>query len=272
MSATDSFQPERRGSFRCPTTVEKEAVLLVKDKKFAAQILDESRDGLGVLSAENPGLKEGEVLEVQIGSSQFQAQVAKVRRFGSQFRLGLIRLGDLAVNGPKGSPWAAVLHNQQPAGHGASKLRLPSFAFGIWMAVGSAAAFGALHWSLSGFGKKGDNVAPAGQQVWTPVGASAVSSAAGGNAAIPRINSATPFSLVSASEYLQLSESQRLRILQIIARATASAPEIRRVSVTGSTDGLPPSAQAHLSAAMVEILHILDDSQRQRWRSLTAGI
>lgn len=265
MAGPDSFQPERRSAFRCPATGEREVVLRVKGKEFDVQILDESRDGISVLTVESPGVADGDVVELKSESGVIRAKIIRVRRFGSAYRVGMQRLGDIPESMPKGSPWAVLMHNQQSAGHGASQAKISTFAFGIWMAVGSAAAIAAVYWSMSGHGKK----AGPSQREATTAGVSRSSSAAGSEAA-PRITSATPFSLSSAGEYLQLSEAQRLKILQIIAKATASAPEIRRVSVTGSTAGLPPQAEARLNAAMVEALNVLDDRQRQLWRNLMA--
>lgn len=263
MALEQPFDHEHRRSFRCPATVDRDAFLVVRGKEVAVQILDESREGFGLFAADSPGVKDGEVVELYTVAGGFRVEVVKVRRFGSQYRLGLRRLAELPRAAPKSSTWSAVFHDQPSASEGPGRTRLVSFSWGLWMAVGSAAAFLAFKWTMTGYHQKPEAIAPATREQAPSVSAPADTPV--------KIGEATPYSLLSAGEYLHLSETQRLKIQQIIKKATSAAPEIRRVAVTGSTAGLPPQAALRLNGAMVEIMNVLDENQRQRWRNLTSA-
>jgi hypothetical protein len=251
--STKRREYEQRKSFRCRVAQPRQAAeLKVGRRRIPIVLFNESAGGFGAWVECDPRVKAGELLQLMIGPDRLEVRVAHVTEVEAAsaepecgkplFRVGLKRLRELD----------AAPGERAAAGRFSRERFLPSSTS---IVVGATLLIVAV--VMGGFGMVLHD-AGAGRQGMSVWGRSPL------NNPLPRARQ----SLGQVVRNLGLSAPQQEDIQEI---AESSAQTLRQLDAQWADD--PPEERSRkqaivLEAARREVYRLLDEKQRERWKSL----
>jgi hypothetical protein len=277
MSSSDPYNNKRK-SVRCTVTKARQySTLIVGERKYPVQLIDESLGGYAVLINGFPGMRVGDVARLQTDWGLFEVRLARIARVespldnespkagepGSWHRLGLCRMGEALPPPPK---TASVFSERSSLYRGpwnsSGGVLLASGLIIVLLITGFSLGILKIHWNTQNWAT---NSATTSESPTVKFNRKMSES-------IHRTPGASALLLPDVTKELSLSKDQVKgirRLLDEMSKAMqiidheASSKDLQRWQLSEIRDKL------HVEARK-EALKLLTEEQLEKWRALDA--